>query len=218
MHSLTVGERTIVLMYVARVYEKIIDRMDRYKTTLEPIPEPIFIVLYNGQDAHPEHSVLKLSDAFKDTAGLRSGDGDDPALELVVHVYNINQGYNTAILERCETLGGYSVFISKIWEFRASMELEDAVVAAIRYCVEHDILKAFLETNSTEVINMLFAEWNQEEALAVRYNEGIKKGRNEGKEENAKKKKVRAYLIFCVNALVSSERDPFLSKLNGELV
>ena len=28
----------------------------------------------------------------------------------------------------------------------------------------------------------------------------------------------RAYLIFCVNALVPSERHPFLSKLNGELV
>ena len=49
-------------------------------------------MLYNGQDACPEHSVLKLSDAFKNTAGLRSGDGEGPALELVVHVYNINQG------------------------------------------------------------------------------------------------------------------------------
>ena len=29
---------------------------------------------------------------------------------------------------------------------------------------------------------------------------------------------LRAYLIFCVNARVSLERDPFLSKLNGELV
>ena len=144
----------------------------RYKTTLEQMPEPMFIVLYNRQDACPEHSVLKLSDAFKDTAGLRSG--EDPALELVVHVYNINQGYNTAMLKRCKTLGGYSVFISKIWEFRVSMELEDAVIAATRYCVEHDILKAFLETNSTEVINMLFAEWNQEEALAVQVQRGHK--------------------------------------------
>jgi len=29
---------------------------------------------------------------------------------------------------------------------------------------------------------------------------------------------LRAYLNFCVNAQVSSERNPFLSKLNGELV
>jgi len=200
--SFTLGNRMIVLiehqstinpnmplrllMYVARVYEKISDRMDRYKTTLEPIPEPIFIVLYNGQGSYPEHSVLRLSDAFKDTAGLRSGGGEGPALELVVHVYNINQGYNPAILEKCETLGGYSVFISKIWEFRTTMGLEEAVVAAVRYCVENDILKVFLETNSTEVINMLFAEWNQEEALTVRYNEGRNEGKNEGKEENAK--------------------------------
>jgi len=104
-----------------------------------------------------------------------------------VHVYNINRGYNAGMLEKCETLSGYSVFISKIWEFRAVMELEEAVIAAVRHCVENDILKVFLETNSTEVINMLFAEWNQEEALAVRYkegrNEGLTEGRNEGRNE-----------------------------------
>ena len=197
--SFTVGGRMIVLiehqstinpnmplrllMYVARVYEKITDHQDRYKTTLEPIPEPTFIVLYNCQEACPEHSVHRLSDAFRDTAGLRSGNGEGPALELVVHVYNINQGYNAGMLEKCETLGGYSVFISKIWEFRAVMELEEAVIAAVRHCVENDILKMFLETNSTEVINMLFAEWNQEEALAVRYKEGMEAGVNRGRQE-----------------------------------
>ena len=38
------------------------------------------------------------------------------------------------------------------------------------------------------------------------------------KNEHNLKPEDRAYLIFCVNAQVSSERNPFLSKLNGELV
>ena len=190
--SFTVGHRLIVLlehqstinrnmplrllMYAARVYEKIVDYKKLYQTSAVPIPEPVFIVLYNGKDPYPEHTTLKLSDAFMDTAGLRAGNPDGPALELVVHVYNINQGYNAAMLEKCETLNGYSVLVSKIWEYRETMGLEDAMKAAIRYCIENDVLRLFLETNSSEVINMLFAEWKIEDALAVRYEEGRDEG------------------------------------------
>ena len=170
--SFTVGDRLIVLiehqstvnknmplrllMYVARVYEKIIDRMRLYQTGLEKIPEPVFIVLYNGRDPYPEHTVLRLSEAFRDTACLRAENPGGPSLELVVHVYNINQGYNAGLLARCETLSGYSVFVSKIWEYRKTMPLEDAMKAATRYCIENDILRPFLETNSSEVMNILF--------------------------------------------------------------
>jgi hypothetical protein len=178
--SFTVGGRLIVLiehqstinqnmplrllMYVARVYEKIIDRMKLYQTSQERIPEPIFIVLYNGKDPYPEHAILKLSDAFRDTAGLRTENPGGSSLELIVHVYNINQGYNVAILEKCKTLDGYSVFVSKVWECRETMGLEDAMKTAIRYCIDNGILRPFLETNSSEVMNMLITEWNLEEA------------------------------------------------------
>jgi len=210
--SFTVGDRLIVLiehqstinenmplrllMYIARVYEKIIDRMKLYQTNLEPIPEPIFIVLYNGKAPYPEHTVLKLSDAFRDASGLRSK--SHPSLELVVHVYNINQGYNAAMLGKCEALSGYSAFVSKIWECRETMDLEDAMKAAIRYCIDNDILRLFLETNSSEVMSMLITDWNLEEAqqawLAQGRTEGIKigigkgrdEGRNEGREERDK--------------------------------
>jgi len=54
---------------------------------------------------------------------------------------------------------------------------------AVKYCREHGILKAFLEKHGTEVINMLYVEWDQEEALAVRYEEGIEEGMERGREE-----------------------------------
>jgi len=204
--SFTVGGRLIVLlehqstinqnmplrllMYAARLYEKIVDRMKLYQTTLEKIPEPVFIALYNGKAPYPERATLKLSDAFKDAADLRAKTpgGTSPALELTVQVYNINQGCNAAMLEKCEALGGYSVFVSKVWEYRQTMALEDAMKAAIRYCIENGILKPFLETHSSEVQNMLITEWNLEEAqqawLAQGRDEGIEigvgRGRNEG--------------------------------------
>jgi len=41
---------------------------------------------------------------------------------------------------------------------------------------------------------------------------------NRSKRLSGSRLKAGAYLIFCVNALVPSERHPFLSKLNGKLV
>ena len=39
--------------------------------------------------------------------------------------------------------------------------------AAIKHCIENNILKHFLETHSSEVFNMLLTEWNTEEAKVV---------------------------------------------------
>ena len=184
-HQSTINENMPLrlLMYAGRLYEKITDRMKLYQTNLEKIPEPVFIVLYNGKDPYPEHTVLRLSDAFRNTAGLRAENSGGPALELAVHVYNINRGYNAAILEKCETLGGYSVLVSKIWECRETMELEDAMKAAIRYCIDNDILRPFLETHSSEVQNMLITEWNLEEAQRAWLAQGRVEGKGEGRDE-----------------------------------
>jgi len=201
--SFTVGDRLVVLiehqstinenmplrmlMYIGRVYEKIIDRMKLYQTNLEKIPAPIFIVLYNGKAPFPAQKILRLSDAFKNTNGLRAENPDGPALELEVHVYNINQGYNAEMLGKCKTLNGYSVLVSKIWECRETMELEAALEAAVRHCIENDILRLFLKANSSEVLNMLITEWNLEEAqrawLAQGRVEGKAQGRVEGRVE-----------------------------------
>ena len=63
------------------------------------------------------------------------------------------------------------------------MPREEAMKAAIKYCIENNILKDFLETHSSEVFNMLLTEWNTEEAKEVWYEEGREEGRGEGREE-----------------------------------
>jgi hypothetical protein len=169
-------------MYIAHVYEKIADRKKLYQRGLEKIPEPEFIVLYNGTDPYPDRSVLRLSEAFMDASGLRCAPRA-PALELEVQVYNINQGRNAAILAKSATLNGYSTFIDRVRENRKTMPLETAMKDAVKYCIDHNVLKPFFETHSSEVFNMLLTEWNMEDAIAYNREEAWEEGRVEGREE-----------------------------------
>jgi len=48
---------------------------------------------------------------------------------------------------------------------------------AVKTCISKNILVSFLERHSSEILNMLIrGEWNMEEALAVRYEEGQEDG------------------------------------------
>jgi len=176
-----------LLIYIARVYEKIIDRRKAYRTGLEKIPSPEFIVLYNGVKPYPERAELRLSDAFKDAADLKSAAGSAAALELVVKVYNINKGYNTDLARKSRTLEGYSEFVERIRENGKTMAKEESVKAAIKQCIEKNILRTFLETNSSEVMNMLITEWDLDEAISVNREEAWAEGREEGRGEGEKR-------------------------------
>jgi hypothetical protein len=166
-----------ILMYIARIYEKIVENKDIYAKGLIKIPRPEIIILYNGPDTNWDIRQLKLSDAFEDASALGVDISTPPPLELSATMYNINQSHNEAMLQKSETLNGYSAFIDKVREF--DKELRDLAIAlkkAVEYCIDHNILKEFLELHSSEVINMLFAEWKDEEALEYRYKEGREEG------------------------------------------
>jgi hypothetical protein len=179
-----------LLIYIARVYERIIDRRKAYQTSLEKIPSPEFIVLYNGVKPYPDRAELRLSDAFKSATDLRGALGIDPALELVVQVYNINKGHNVELLGRSRVLEGYSTFVEQVREKGKGMPQEEAVRSAIRDCIENNILKTYLEAHGSEVINMLITEWDIDEAIAVNreeaWEEGIEHGYEKGQLEFAR--------------------------------
>ena len=63
-----------------------------YGRSLVKIPVPKFVVFYNGDEEQPEAYDMKLSDAFEKKT-------DNPELELVCKVYNINFGKNEQLLE-----------------------------------------------------------------------------------------------------------------------
>jgi len=56
-----------LLMYIARIYEKIIGDKNIYTSRAISIPRPEFFVLYNGVAPYPDEKVLRLSDAFEST-------------------------------------------------------------------------------------------------------------------------------------------------------
>ena len=179
-----------LFLYAARVYESIIDRKKLYSKNPLKIPVPEFIVLYNGEEPYPDYTELELSDLYADASNIRpdgvnQGNPVKPSLELRVRVYNINNGRNPGLLEKSETLNGYSIFVGKVRQNGKIMPREEAMNAAVEYCVKNNILKSFFEKHSSEVFNMLLTEWDNEEAVAVSREEGRAEGKAEGKAETA---------------------------------
>jgi hypothetical protein len=188
-----------LLLYIARVYEKIMDMKKIYAGKLIAIPRPEFIVLYNGTAKCPDRWTLKLSDAFKELGALLGGAGRLPDLELVVQVYNINPGHNDEMLKRCAELDGYSVFVDRVRAYAKTIPDEQlAFTEAINDCMEHNILRDFLKVHSSEVLNMLLTEWKLEEALVVEREEGREEGWEKGREET-KREDARNFLALGVS-------------------
>ena len=205
-HQSTISENLPLrlLEYIGRVYEKIIDYERRFKRKLEKIPKPEFIVLYNGNEAFPDHKELRLSDAFMDVHGLKQSYSDKLPLELIVNVYNINQGHNQEMLKKSITLEGYSVLTSKIWEYRNSkIPLDEALEFAIKYCIENDILRDYLKEHGSEVYSMLYGEYRVEDEIAV--------VAREVREETL----AEASLSIARNALAKGSTPEFVSDITG---
>jgi hypothetical protein len=162
-------------MYIARVYEKIINPKDVYKQDLIKIPRPEFIVLYNGLDKYPKEKILKLSDAFE-KAGIKNA----PELELNVRVLNINKGHNLKLEQKSKSLAGYSAFVASVREFQSQgCSLKESIKKAVVYCLNKNILRDYLKRNSSEVVNMLYTEFKLEDFVAVREKEARARGRKE---------------------------------------
>jgi predicted transposase/invertase (TIGR01784 family) len=215
---------TRLLMYIGRVYEKLVGDRKIYTKKLLPLPRSEFFVLYNGASPYPDEKVLKLSEAFEQAASLGIPEKENPPLELIVKVININQGRNEGIVKRCKTLGGYSAFVGKVREYiKEGYSKEEAMKKAVIYCRDHDILKEFLEANATEVLNMLTTEWNLEVAQQVWYEDGLEdglekglvKGREEGREEGREKGLEEGREETARNALAEGVSIELVQKITG---
>jgi hypothetical protein len=193
-----------LLIYIARVYEKLFNvdpklKQAIYRTKLMKIPKPEFYVLYNGKEEFPDRKVLKLSDAFL-AAGSPEWLGG--FLELIVTIYNINEGRNKDILMKSETLSGYTAFIALVRRYLESgHELAEAIGQAVKDCVKKDILAEFLQANTSEVINMLTAEFKMEEAVKVWKEEGIEEGIEKGIEKGIGQGKIEVARSMLADGL-----------------
>jgi predicted transposase/invertase (TIGR01784 family) len=172
-----------LLLYIARIYEKLIDSKKIYSETKQLVPRPEFIVLYNGPADYPDKNTMRLSDHFENT-----GSYDKIELELQAQVYNINKGRNLELEEHSRTLADYAAFIAKVRDSgQEQQDREAAIRRAIQWCIRKGILKEFLEKHASEVVNMLITEWNWDDAKEVWQEEareqGLQQGLQEGRQE-----------------------------------
>jgi hypothetical protein len=224
-----------LLSYTARVYEKILTGKKNAKLYGKKgvtLPRPEFIVLYNGEEPFPDRAELKLSESFADPSVLGLPAGAPPGLELIARVYNINEGRNREITQRNETLSGYASFIARTREFEAELSgdrkrgaiskeeraniKKAAMERAVKWCVGHGILQEFLSLHGTEVMNMLFDEWNLEEALVVEREEGREEGWEKGREEIVRNALAKGFSMETIREITGFDIDAIQS-LAGEM-
>lgn len=153
------------LFYISRLLEKYVNSESLYASTQVKIPEPHFIIFYNGSSAAPEYTTLRLSDAFMERKN-GSQEKKEPELELKVRFLNINQGHNPELMKKCRTLREYSEFVARIRKYMTGeIAIEDAVDRAVTECIAEGILADFLRNQRAEVIAVSIFEYNEKEEL-----------------------------------------------------
>ena len=133
------------LLYIAIEYQKYVSDKSLYSSSLLKIPAPKFVVFYNGTDTLEDTVELKLSSAYEHLDG-------EPDLELKVILLNINEGHNKELMEHCQILKEYAIYVARVRKYAAEMKLEDAVNKAIEECIKEGVLADFLQKNRSEVV------------------------------------------------------------------
>ena len=84
-----------------------------------------------------ESCILRLSDAYQSPEA-------EPELELKVRVLKIAPEANRELLEACQSLKEYMLFVEQVRKYAAFLELNEAVDRAINKCIQDGILSDFL--------------------------------------------------------------------------
>ncbi len=172
------------LYYIASSLKQLIPLKELYKESMVKIPVPRFYVFYNGTKPIPDRFEYKLSDMYEKKI-------EEPGLELVTTVLNINEGHNKELMNACKTLREYSIYVAKVrkymqeakrtisadeYNIRKNALIKEIVIKTIDECIEEDILKDFFISNRKEAINMSILDCTAEEQLQVLTDESYDKG------------------------------------------
>lgn len=175
------------LFYVADILQREYMNRTVYSNRPVKIPNPYFVVFYNGKRELPERMELKLSDNFEFPS-------DAPFLELKVTVLNINPGMNQALKEKCPSLKEYMIYVEKVRDYAKTMPLADAVERAVEECIRNNVLREFLSGQKAEVIKMSIYEYDEERELQLIREDERFLGREEGKVEGKAEGKAESIL------------------------
>ena len=157
-----------LLFYLAQQYLDHIPDDELYREKTYMIRTPYLYVLRIGDPELPPLETKYLSEAFL------GGKGD---LDLAVHTYNITYGTDCPLFAECPTLEDYSHYVYLVNKYqKEGLIRDDAIAKAIEYCKTHGILKSYISTHQSEVIQLTKMEWNLDTALRVKGEEEHEKG------------------------------------------
>ena len=146
-------------LYFADLYRKLIDDNEKiYTQKVVKIPNPQYIVFYNGpiSDMNENMRKLKLSDCFERPD--KSGE-----FEWTATMVNINLEFNAELFQKCRILEEYSIVIRRVKDYnQRGMSLSDAISRTVDECIEENILRDILEMQKKEAVNMVLTEFNEE--------------------------------------------------------
>ncbi len=116
------------LLYIGHLYEQLIAVRDRYKKQTVPLPIPEFYTFYNGKEKWDKEKEMRLSDAYMVK-------NSTPMLDLKVKMINIHLEEHHEILEKCQVLKEYSLFIDTVTKYQ-ELGVDEPYKKAIQECIK----------------------------------------------------------------------------------
>ena len=181
------------LIYFMAIVHSIINKKDLLSSRLIEIPTPHFAVFYNGRENRPEKEIFKLSSAYSKPA-------EEPELELICTVYNINPDKDKELLRKCEVLNGYTSFVELVRKNEAE-GLENPIEKAIDYCVNNHILEKFFKERYAEVLKSMAIDMTFERRVELIREEEKEYGRKEGHKEGLQEGRNQAHVVDIRNLM-----------------
>ncbi|WP_298587380.1 transposase [uncultured Selenomonas sp.] len=199
------------LYYLCEQLRQYIPAKSLYQNKQIPLPRPEFHVFYTGSKDTLETEQMRLSDAYMEGEG-------DIHLELKVTFHNIAYGSEKMLLRMSRPLHDYSFFLNCIkTNIAGGMERVRAIREAMRYCMEHDVMKEFLQEHESEVIDMVNFEWNQKDFEEAVREEGWEQGAAQGREEGREEEK-SAFILGMLKEKLPLETIARVSKMSVERI
>ena len=196
------------LEYAAEVYYDYIagHRKQLFARKKIFIPAPMFIVFYDGKPNEPSKQIIRLSDSFKSKSSN---------LELVAEQYNIAADANQDLKQHCSYLNQYCIFTERVIANRAAgMTIEQAVAEAMRYSIDHDIMRDYLLSKEKDVLKMLKYEWSEEEARQAIHEVSYEEGILYAIKSLMHKQKLTAMQAMDILDIPASAQNTYINRLN----
>lgn len=187
-----------VLMYIAKSYQDYIYRtaQDIYGSKKVTLPKPEIYVIYTGSRKKRPESISFAEEFFS---------GQECCLDVKINM--IYDGKKGDIINQYVTFT--KIFDEQVKKYGL---VEEAVRETIRICRDRNVLKKYLEGRESEVVDIMFTLFSQEEVWDMQ----VRSAKREAAEKAAKAMKSTAKKLLREGKLKVGEVAEFFPDLSSE--